>query len=69
MTQSWEALRKEARRLETEIETKLIEYSKLASSLQSSSSSRSIDPMRTNEGKQFNYMDFYQSFIRIKQQN
>lgn len=37
MAQSWESLRKEARRLETEIDAKLVEYSKVAASLHSSS--------------------------------
>lgn len=52
MTQSWEALRKEARRLETVIDGKLVDYSKLAANLQSASASRtSFDASRpTNEG-------------------
>lgn len=37
MSQSWEALRKEARRLETEIDAKLVEYSKIVASLQTTS--------------------------------
>ena len=54
MAQSWEALRKEARRLETEIDAKLVDYCKVAASLQSvSSSSRaSFETARTTtEGK------------------
>lgn len=53
MSQSWEVLRKEARRLETDIESKLLEYSKLASSLQSSRSS-ALDTRPSNEGKYMN---------------
>lgn len=37
MSQSWETLRKEARRLETEIDAKLVEYSKIVASLQTTS--------------------------------
>ena len=39
MTPSWQALRKEARRIETKIDTKLLDYSKVAATFQSSSSS------------------------------
>lgn len=37
MAQSWDMLRKEARRLETDIDSKLVEYSKAATNLQTSS--------------------------------
>lgn len=38
MTQTWDSLRKEARRLETEIDSKLVEYSKMSASLSANSS-------------------------------
>lgn len=41
MTQSWDGLRKEARRLETEIDVRLLDYSKLVANLQTGTSSRS----------------------------
>lgn len=52
MAQSWDTLRKDARRLETEIETKLVTYSKLSASLSTSSSRTSaFDPSRAGEGE------------------
>jgi hypothetical protein len=53
MAQSWETLRKDARRLETEIDAKLVTYSKLSATLSTSSSRTSaFDPTRSGEGKQ-----------------
>ncbi|CAN8075682.1 unnamed protein product [Agarophyton chilense] len=51
MAQSWEVVRKEARRLETDIESKLVEYSKLASSLHSSRST-ALDARTSTDGMQ-----------------
>lgn len=52
MTQSWDTMRKEARRLETDIDAKLVDYSKLAASLQSFTTRTSFDSSRGGtEGK------------------
>lgn len=51
MTSSWDSMRKQARRLETDIEARLVEYSKLAASLQSSSRPSFEAVRSTTEGK------------------
>lgn len=50
MAQSWETLRKEARRLETEIDANLVDYSKIAAGLQSSSATTRTSFESTHNG-------------------
>lgn len=52
MAQTWEALRKEARRLETEIDSKLVDYSKLLANANSPVHPRasSFDNLRVGDG-------------------
>lgn len=55
MAQSWDSMRKEARRLETDLDAKLVDYSKLAASLQSTTRT-SFESSRTgSEGMCINH--------------